>query len=271
METNELVRIIGCGQMGSALAAGMVEGRALDPANLYLVDSDRDAAEQLADNLGAQVDDAGGDRSGRAIHILAVKPKDISKALDEQNSRIRAEDIVVSIAAGTPTSKIRGELDRSASVVRGMPNTPALIGEGITALYSDDETALEGVRPLFEAAGEVVELGDESDFHAVTALSGSGPAFVFVMLEALADGAVQMGVDRESARKLAEQTLRGSTTLAIESDEHTGELKDQVTSPGGTTAAGLGELEDRGLRGTLMAAVRRAARRSLEMSTSGNE
>ncbi|HNA25474.1 MAG TPA: pyrroline-5-carboxylate reductase, partial [Nitrospira sp.] len=175
--------------------------------------------------------------------------------------------LIVSIAAGVTVAWIRERVTQPRGIVRAMPNTPALVREGVTALaYQADLPAddVAAVRRVFEAVGSVVAV-EERLMDAVTGLSGSGPAYVFVAIEALADGGVKMGLPRATAQLLAAQTVLGAARMVLERGEHPARLKDQVASPGGTTIAGLHQLEVGGMRGCLMAAVEAATKRSQEL------
>jgi pyrroline-5-carboxylate reductase len=269
--------VIGCGQMGSALAEGLVDSGRVAPERLACVDRDAERAEGLADDIGARAvaPEAAFDvfRGGNGpiesrIYVAAVKPKDVADALMPGRKHFEATDTILSIAAGVSMTRLRDCVGRRPALVRAMPNTPALIGRGITGVLGDDEADMETIEALLEGVGRVVHLDDETDFDALTALSGSGPAYVFTALEALADGAVAEGLDRSTAIELATETLLGSAALAREDEAHTAELKDRVTSPGGTTAAGLTELESNGFRSALIEAVRAAAERGRQMGDS---
>src|SRR5690606_33426347 len=179
------------------------------------------------------------------------------------------EQLVVSIAAGVRLGQIEAVFGHGQPVVRAMPNTPALIGEGAAALCAGrwaDAGHMAAAQALLDAVGVTVQVEDERLLDVVTGLSGSGPAFIFLAIEALADGAVAEGLDRATAQRLAAQTVLGAAKLVLESEEHPARLRDRVTSPGGTTAAGLEVLEERAVRSALAAAVRSAARRARELA-----
>jgi pyrroline-5-carboxylate reductase len=201
------------------------------------------------------------------VVVLAVKPQIIDKVMVPIAGALKPHALVVSIAAGVPIAFIESRLPPDTRVIRTMPNTAAIALAGATAIApgthaSEDDLAL--ARQLFEATGRVVVL-DESLLDAVTGLSGSGPAYVMLMIEALADGGVKVGLHRETALLLAAQTVYGSAKLLLETGEHPGRIKDMVTSPGGTAIAGLHTLEAGGLRTTLINAVESATRRSIEL------
>jgi pyrroline-5-carboxylate reductase len=201
------------------------------------------------------------------IVVLSVKPQILSRVLDEVAEAIPSEALVISIAAGVPVAAIQSRLAAGTRVVRAMPNTPALVEAAATAIARGEharESDLEDAKRIFDAIGITVIL-DESQLDAVTGLSGSGPAYVFLILEALSDAGVKVGLSRRNAQLLAAQTLLGSAKLLLETNEHPGRLKDMVTSPGGTAITGLHTLENGGLRTTLMNAVEAATRRSREL------
>ena len=205
---------------------------------------------------------------GAAIVVLAVKPQVMGSVLPVLKSNASAETLFVSIAAGVSCATIEAALATGARVVRTMPNTPALVGCGATALCAGSHATaadLETAEALFSSVGIAVTVPEKS-IDAVTGVSGSGPAYVFLFLEALADGGVQQGLPRDVALKLAGQTVLGAAKLMMESGTHPGVLKDQVTSPGGTTIAAVRALEDGAFRGTTMSAVAAACARSKELS-----
>lgn len=266
------VVLLGCGKMGTALANGWIEGNVVEGDRLYVCDRHPDRAAQLAEKTGGTKlaeDEAFARRGdfGARIFVIAVKPGDVRPLLERGSDDLTEEDTVVSIAAGVPTQLIDKWAGGSPAVVRAMPNTPALLGRGISGIYDAGGADLAVVRSLFEGVGRVVEIEKESHFDAVTAVSGSGPAYVFTFVEALADGAVRKGLDRDTAVELAVETLFGSAALARERPEHTAELKDAVASPGGTTINGLAKLEEKGFRSALIEAVKSAADRSEEMTS----
>jgi pyrroline-5-carboxylate reductase len=202
-----------------------------------------------------------------SVLVIATKPDQTAVALAEIRDGFTRRHLLVSIAAGVPTAKLEAALPANARVIRVMPNTPALVGSsaagfalGKSATRADGELALR----LFSAVGVAFQL-KESLLDAVTGLSGSGPAYVYQFIEALSDGGVAAGLPRDVATKLAAQTVLGAAKMVLETGQHPGALKDQVTSPGGTTIEGLHELEKGKLRGTVMSAVRAATERSKKL------
>lgn len=263
------VGFIGCGAMAQALAGGLIAA-GLEPGRLIGADpvaAQRDqwtktlGIEALADNtlLPSQCD----------VIVLCVKPGMVADVLGGVAAAgDAARPLWVSIAAGVSLAALAAPLPAGARVVRTMPNTPALVRAGATALCAGPSVGadeLAAVEALFGAVGTTWVCPDESLIDAVTGLSGSGPAYVFVILEALGDAGVRQGLPRDAAYQLAFQTVYGAAKLALESDRGPGALKDQVTSPGGTTIAGLERLEAGGIRAALDEAVAAATRRSREL------
>ena len=264
--------LIGCGNMGTALVSGVLKSGLVMPGEIYAFDIDRKKRDAISEKWGAQSCENIEELASRAkIILLAIKPQDISATLTDYADLLDKKDgIFVSIAAGVPVSLYRDFLHLTR-MVRVMPNTPALIGEGAAALFfdgkfGDDEKRM--ILKIFESCGMATEVKKESLLDIVTGLSGSGPAYVFSFINSLADGGVMEGLPRETARRLAIQTVLGAAKLAQASTEdglHLEELKDKVTSPGGTTAAGLFVLEKNAFRATVMEAVSSASRRSREL------
>ena len=255
------IAVVGCGRMATALVRGAYDAGALGDVGIFCIDVDEEAAAALAAPLGAEVGPPLGGQT--TAWLVAVKPHDVAAVL--ASLPIADGDIVISVAAGITIDTLRASVGADASVVRSMPNTPALVGAGVTAVMAATPADARVAAALFGAVGDVVFIDDEKHFDAVTAVSGSGPAFVFVAIEALADGGVAMGLPRQLALQLAIETVRGAATLAGVEDAHPAELKDRVASPGGTTIAGLAELEKAGFRAALIGAVRAAAARSKEL------
>ncbi|HLB24699.1 MAG TPA: pyrroline-5-carboxylate reductase [Nitrospirota bacterium] len=264
------VAFIGAGNMAEAMVKGLVTS-GLVPKEAVTV-SDASAHRLLhmkkTYGVGALTDNAKAAR-GKDVVVLAVKPKDMAHVLKEIAPSVTAKQLVISIAAGVTTARIGELLGKKARVVRVMPNTPALVQEGAAALFAgpgakEGDTEL-AVLLLSAICKVVVTAADEKLMDAVTGLSGSGPAYMFVMLEALSDAGVRMGLPREDAFMLAAQTMIGSAKMALTTREPLSKLKDMVTSPGGTTIAGLHKLEDGGVRAALYAAVEAATKRSQEL------
>ncbi|MDI9570158.1 MAG: pyrroline-5-carboxylate reductase [Pseudomonadota bacterium] len=259
------IGVIGGGKMGGALIGGILAHRLVPAEAVIVADVDKRQLEELGKTHGvATTGDNRQAAEAARIIILAVKPQNMAEVLGGLSGAVDESKLVISIAAGIPIRFIAERLAPGVRIIRTMPNTPALIGEGMTALAAgpgatgeDMETALH----IFNAVGKTVVVKEEQ-LDAVTGLSGSGPAYAFIMIEALADGGVHMGLSRDTALILAAQTLQGAARLFLSGERHPGQLKDMVTSPGGTTIAGIRALEDRKLRGALMAAVEAATLRS---------
>ncbi len=268
------IAILGAGNMGEALAKGLLRAGKVLPEALTCTDARAERREEVHKRYGVQV--TGDNRAAAAqadIVVLAVKPQVIDHLLDEIAPAVDAKKLVISIAAGVPIAALARKLGAGVRIVRTMPNTPALVGAGATALARGPHATdadLEQALSLFEAVGVAVVV-EEQHLDAVTGLSGSGPAFVFMAIEALADGGVKVGLPRATAQDLAAQTVLGAAKLLIETGEHPGVLKDRVTSPGGTAIAGIATLEEGGLRTTLINAVVAATTRSRELGTSSKK
>lgn len=260
------IGFIGAGAMGSTLLKGLLAG-GFQPEKLYVADADKRRLEEFAVNYGVRVEDnAGVARQTEAV-FLAVKPQDMGEALDGIREYITPRHLLVSVAAGISTAFIEERIGIQCPVVRVMPNTPCLVREGAMvvsggnyATQDDVDMVMRWLSPLGQ-----VHAAPEKLMDAVTGLSGSGPAYVYLFIEALADGGVLAGLPRPLAAKLAAQTVLGAARMVMESGQHPALLREQVTSPGGTTAAGLLELEDGKLRSALIKAVKAAAERSKEL------
>jgi pyrroline-5-carboxylate reductase len=256
---------IGGGNMAAALVKGLLNAKVVPPKGVIVSDVKAERLASFQEKHGVVTTEDNHELVKRAdVVVLSVKPQVIDKVLEAIGREVRAGQLVISVAAGVPVSAIESRLPDGAHVVRTMPNTPATVDAGATAIAPGThatEEDLETARTLFSAVGRVVTL-EESLLDAVTGLSGSGPAYVMLMIEALADGGVKVGLHRDTALLLAAQTVFGSAKLLLETGEHPGRLKDMVTSPGGTAIAGLHTLESGGLRRTLIDAVEAATLRA---------
>jgi pyrroline-5-carboxylate reductase len=254
--------------MAAALIKGLLHGKVVPPERIVASDVKAERLEQMhaAHGIRTTMDNHALLRESDVV-VLAVKPQVIDKVLSEIGGDVRADQLVISVAAGVPIEALEGRLPKGSRVVRAMPNMPATVQAGATAIAGGAHAVAEDLgiaRELFEAVGRVVEL-DEGLLDAVTGLSGSGPAYVMLIIEALADGGVKVGLHRDTALLLAAQTVFGSARLLLETGEHPGRLKDMVTSPGGTAIAGLHTLESGALRKTLIDAVEAATTRAAEL------
>jgi pyrroline-5-carboxylate reductase len=265
----ERIGFIGVGAMGSALLKGLIEG-GVQPNRIVAADAVADRLQELANRFGIKIADGNQAVAEKArVVFLAVKPQDVSTVLHSIDPLITKEHLIVSVAAGVPIAFITNLLSQKCGVIRVMPNTPCLVGAGAMALArgrSVSDGDLEMVKRWLERVGLVREV-PEKLLDAVTGLSGSGPAYVYLIIEALADGGVLAGLPRELARDLAVQTVYGSARMVMETGEHPALLREMVTSPGGTTAAGLFQLEAGGVRAAVASAVRAAAERAKELGS----
>jgi len=255
--------------MAEAMIKGLLSASFIEGKNLMVSDVSAERLEWLHKEYHVKTTDDNRELANKCdILLLAVKPQSMKEVLEGISDCVDDKTLVISIAAGIPIKTIAGCLSPDGSknlgVVRTMPNTPALVHEGVTALAVNDNVSagdLKVAHRIFEAVGKTVDVSEPA-LDAVTGLSGSGPAYIFMIIEALSDAGVKMGLSRDVANILTLQTILGSARLALESGKHPGELKDQVTSPGGTTISGLHALEKGGLRTTLMNAVEAATKRS---------
>ena len=268
MSLRETIAFVGAGNMAAALIRGLIQTDTVPAERILASDPDEERIETLRTELGIHTTTDNADAVGRAdVVLLAVKPQVFGAVLPGVASSLPRNALVISIAAGIPTSLIESALPSGARVVRTMPNTPALVGAGATAVAggssaTEDDLAL--TETLFRSVGLCVRVPEEQ-IDAVTGLSGSGPAYVFAMIEALRDAGVREGLEESTALSLASQTVFGAARLLLEGDESPETLRERVTSPGGTTRAGLDALESSGFSDVLAGAVRAATRRSVEL------
>jgi pyrroline-5-carboxylate reductase len=258
---------LGSGKMATALARGVMASGAFEPEDIIISDVASAAAETLAQATGAHIARDNRELAGKSdVIVLCVKPYDALSALKAASAELVGK-LVISIVAGLSTKTLQEAAGSGARIVRVMPNTPALVHQGAAA-YALAPSANVGdadvVERIFGAVGFIARVKEEA-LDAVTGLSGSGPAYIYMVIEALADGGVLMGLPRALALQLAAQTVAGAAKMVRESGEHPAVLRDQVTSPGGTTIAGVEALEKNGLRGALLAAVRAATERAHEL------
>jgi pyrroline-5-carboxylate reductase len=267
MKTKRL-GFLGAGNMAAALIEGLLHAKVLPADRITASDVKAERLEHFRATHSIRVTtDNHALVKDCDVLVLAVKPQAIDKVLTEVGGDVRPDQLVVSVAAGVPIDALEGRLPKGSRVVRAMPNTPATVQAGATAIAGGAHAIADDIRiakELFLAVGRVVVL-EETLLDAVTGLSGSGPAYVMLIIEALADGGVKVGLHRDTALMLAAQTVFGSAKLLLETGEHPGRLKDMVTSPGGTAIAGLHTLESGALRKTLIDAVEVATKRSMEL------
>ena len=272
MLTNKKLGFIGGGNMAEALVKGLLASSFVGSKDIFVSDLISDRLEYLSREY--KVKTTGDNRElvrKSDILVLAVKPQAIKKVLESFSDLVDSNKTIISVAAGISINLIEDTLDvqgkKKISVIRTMPNTPALVQEGATAICGGGHSSkldIKIARHIFKAIGQTVDI-EEIHMDAVTGLSGSGPAYIFMIIEALSDAGVKVGLSREVSNILTIQTILGSAKLARDSGKHPGELKDMVTSPGGTTISGLHMLEEGGIRNALMNAVEMATQRSREL------
>jgi len=267
----ETIGFVGSGNMAEALIRGIITAGLYRPEHILISDVRPERLKQLAEKYNVRPVESNGELAGRAdTVVLSIKPQNMAEALESIKDAVGGDKLVISIAAGVRTANIAAVLGNMA-IVRVMPNTPALIGEGASALFATAKAKpiLEKAKSIFSAVGQVVVVDDEDLIDAVTAVSGSGPAYYFLLMEEMIKAAVESGLSSDVAKDLVLQTAKGAALLAAEADknnEGVGELRRKVTSPGGTTEAALKVLAD-GQFGPLIAkAIKKAQDRSRELS-----
>ena len=267
---DQRITFLGAGNMANALIRGLIRsGEKASNITATVKREERKAELEKTHGISVGFDNVAAARDADVV-VLAVKPQAMDKVLTQIAPVIDAKKLVISVAAGVPIAAIERRFPKGSRLVRSMPTPPALVGLGATAVSGGEHATpndLELAKKLFDAVGTTWVL-DESQLDAVTGLSGSGPAYIFLIIEALSDAGVKVGLSRHVALKLAAQTVYGSAKLLLETGEHPGTLKDQVTSPGGTAIAGLHTLEAGGLRTTLMNAVESATLRAKQLGDS---
>jgi pyrroline-5-carboxylate reductase len=262
------IAVLGAGKLGESLIGGLLEAKLIDPRRVVATARHQERLDLLEDRfrIATTLRNAQAAR-GASIVILAVKPQAMEEVLAEIRRGVTRRQLVLSVAASVPTSFIEKRLAPGVPVVRAMPNTPCLIRQGMTAICRGrhaTEHHLEITRKVFATLGRCLSL-EEKHMDAVTALSASGPAYLYVVIESLAEGGVKVGLPRDVATTLAAQMVLGSAAMVLQTGEHPAKLKDVVTTPAGCTIDGLLELEEGGLRVTLIKAVVRATRRAGEL------
>ncbi len=269
MLRDQTLAVLGAGNIGGALIGGLLRGDDLEAARITATRRSDHGLEELRERFpGVRVTTDNTDAVKDAtVVLISVKPQNVAALMGEIKAHVAPGTLVLSTLAGVTTSALSDALEQDLPVVRAMPNTPALVDEGATAIAPGthaDESHVALAREVFEAVG-IVEVVPEHLMDAVTGLSGSGPAYVFMVIEALTDAGVKQGLPRTIAGKLAAKTVLGAARLAIETGQHPAILRDQVTTPGGTTISAVAELEKHGLRTMLIDAVAMATERSREL------
>ncbi len=262
------IGFIGTGNMGSSILKGVIRSGTAQPEDIYIFDADSKKAALLADETGvnAAVSNSELVRLSDFI-VLAVKPAYIGQVMEDIKESFSNDKVLVSIAVGVSSDTLRSYLKKDSKIVRTMPNLPLMVGEGMTLICFGDNISNEDrifVKRLFEGSGRAEEL-EERLMSQVTALTGSSPAYVFVMIEAMADAAVQQGIPRKLAYTLASQAVLGSAKMVLDTGLHPAELKDQVCSPAGTTIEAVKALEKNGFRYSIIDAMKECTARALEI------
>ena len=269
MLNDKKIAILGSGNMGEALVSGLIVSESSEPENIICTDIRKEKLDEIrreygvrttTDNIKAVVESD--------IIVYAVKPQIIAAVLKETAKKLDMSKLVISIAAGVPMAAIESCLDKDLRLIRVMPNIAASVNEAASAIAAGAHATKEDIDlalAIFNSIGKSIFLKENYLMDAITGLSGSGPAYIFLIVDALADAGVKMGLARQEALFLSTQTVLGAAKLLLETQEHPGQLKDKVTSPGGTAIAGLATLEEGGLRTTLIRAVEAATNRSKEL------
>lgn len=266
------IAFVGCGVMAESIIAGLLRQKVVRAEQIAASHPRKDRRAYLKETYGIEVyasntETVGVPTSNDSLVVLCVKPQRINGILKELSGTVRPEQLVISIVAGAKIAAFTDALDNRL-VVRAMPNTPAQIGAGMTAWTCSpetDETHRAQVRELLSALGKQLHVETENMIDMATSLSATGPTYIFMMMEALTDAGVHMGFSREVSKELVQQTMLGSTLFAIDSHKHPAELRNMVTSPGGTSAAAIYEMEKGGLRTVLSKAVYAAYQRAVDL------
>ena len=269
------IAVVGAGNIGAALIGGILKGGVADRDHLLATDLNPERAQEMAERFAIQVT-VGGNReavSSADVVILAVKPYTLPAVLTEIRDVLRPDHILISVAAAVPIALIEKLVGQRLPIFRAMPNIPVVVDEGATAVASNGAGTPEQrrlVESILSAVGYVTFVEEEM-MHAVTALSGSGPAYIYMVIEALIEGGLKMGLSRTIATRLTEQTVLGAAKLVRETGLHPAILKDQVITPGGVTIAAIHELEKHGLRSMLISAIETATAKSRHLTQSLQE
>lgn len=268
MAITKRIGFIGAGQMATALSKGFLSKAGVPVENMLASDAFQGSREKFQTVTGIEVTDLNSDVMEECdVIFLAVKPQVLADVMEEIRPLVSPNHLIISICAGIPLAKLSDGLGEKTRLVRVMPNTPCLVGTGAIAFCTSENVTDEDFEitcELLKSVGRCFHVG-EHVMDAVTGLSGSGPAYIYLVIEALSDAGVMAGLPRDVATTLAAQTVRGAADMVLETKEHPGVLKDRVTSPGGTTIAGMRELETHGVRAAMYDAVMAATKRSAEL------
>lgn len=269
MLTDKKIGFIGGGNMAEALISGLIHANATTPANITCSDVREEALQQMHDNFGVRVSLSNVEVAEQSdIIIFATKPQILASVLQETAHVLDRSKLIISIAAGVPLAAIAAGVKKELRLIRVMPNICAFVKESATAIAAGKyvmDGDIQLAKAIFDSVGVSVFIKENILMDAFTGLSGSGPAYFFMIIDAMADAGVKMGLSRKDSLLLSTQTMLGSAKLLLETKEHPGQLKDKVTSPGGTSIAGIHTLEQGGLRTTIMDAVEAATNRSREL------
>ena len=267
MLRDKTIAVLGAGKIGETLLRGLLDAKLVRPRDVLVTAAHRERADALAEELGVRPADNREATRTADVLLLCVKPQKAHEVLTEIAEHLEPNKIVISVVASVTTARLEERLPPGIPVVRAMPNTPTYVKCGMTGLCRGRHAAdehLELARSMFEAVGRTVVV-DEKHMDAVTGLSASGPAFLYIVIESLAEAGVKVGLPRDIATELAAQTVVGAGTMVIERGAHPAALKDEVTTPAGCTIDGILELEDGGLRVTLIKAVVKATERARDL------
>jgi pyrroline-5-carboxylate reductase len=269
MLRNKKICILGTGNMGEALVSGLISSASSKPENIICTDVREAKLKAIKEKYGVQTKTSNPEAVADSdIVIYAVKPQIMAAVLKETAQKLDISKLIISIAAGVPMEAIEAFLNKKLRLIRVMPNIAAAVKEAATAIAAGKNATEEDIKQtmtIFNSIGKTVFIPENYLMDAITGLSGSGPAYIFLIVEAMADAGVKVGLSRQEALFLSAQTVLGAAKMLIETQEHPGQLRDRVTSPGGTAIAGLATLEQGGLRTTLINAVEVATHRSREL------
>jgi pyrroline-5-carboxylate reductase len=271
MLSGKIVGFLGAGNMGEVLIRGLIQSGKVNKTDIIASDVNQDRLAYVSETYAIRTTASNVEVAEKAsIVIIAVKPQNIDALLDELSHSSHENHLFISIAAGITTDRLAAKMHHKSGIIRVMPNAPASVLAGIAALFPGRNVApadLQRAVSIFECVGRAVVIRNENLMDVVTGLSGSGPAFVFLMIESLSDAGVQLGISRKESSLLAAQTVYGAAKMLLETGRHPSELKDIVATPGGTTFAGLKMLEKGNFRSTVMDAVEAATVKSRELGT----
>lgn len=266
---NKKIGFIGCGQMGQAIIQGMIDAGVVPAENIAATAVSDETIDFVSDEYGIKISTDNKELARESDYLfLAVKPYVYQGVIQEIKSEVSEDTVVITIAAGITLEAMKETFERNVKVIRSMPNTPSLVGAGMSVLCPNDFVTKEEiaeVMEIFESFGEA-EIIQESLMDAVPAVSGSSPAFVYMFIEAMADTAVQQGFPRDKAYKLASQAVQGAAKMVLETGKHPGELKDAVCTPGGVTIDGVTMLEQTGMRSSIIQAMNACTKKSIDLS-----